>query len=93
MDAKLIELLEDVRGHFNKSVAITSAFRCYRHNVAVGGTQQSQHLEGRAADIIVRSHPSEEVFAYLTEKFPDDFGFGSYATFTHVDSRSKKARW
>jgi uncharacterized protein YcbK (DUF882 family) len=93
VDHTLIEILEDVRTHFNKPVAITSAFRCYRHNLAVGGKEASQHLTGRAADIIVRSHPSDEVFAYVTEKFPNNFGFGSYATFTHIDSRTKKARW
>lgn len=93
VDHTLIEILEDIRTHFNKPIAVTSAYRCYRHNEKVGGKPASQHLTGRAADIIVRSHPSEEVFAYVTERWPDEFGFGSYATFTHIDSRGTKARW
>jgi uncharacterized protein YcbK (DUF882 family) len=93
VDATLIELLEDVRVYFDKPITVTSGFRCWRHNTKIGGKPASQHLAGRAADIIVRSHSSNEVFDYLNKKFPDNFGFGSYATFTHVDSRLVKARW
>jgi uncharacterized protein YcbK (DUF882 family) len=93
VDHGLIEVLEDVRTHFNKSITVTSGYRCPVHNEHVGGRPNSQHLQGRAADIIVRSRSPEEVVEYLESKYPDTLGIGLYGTFTHVDSRTKRGRW
>jgi uncharacterized protein YcbK (DUF882 family) len=93
VDHTLIEVLEDVRTHFDKSITVTSGTRCIYHNISVGGSEESQHLTGRAADIIVRSRAPHEIVEYLDNKYPNTLGIGSYATFTHVDSRTKRARW
>ncbi len=52
---RLAELLEQVRELLGHSVHITSGYRCYALNVAVGGSKNSQHMEGLAADIICPS--------------------------------------
>lgn len=95
-DAELIEVLEWLRAELgSKPVIITSGHRCLEHNRAVGGAPGSQHLHGRAADIVVRGVPAARVQKVLQDRFPAWLGIGSYARFTHVDTRThgKPARW
>ena len=85
VDTVLLEALEAIRGHFETPVVITSACRCIAHNHAVGGTDKSQHLKGRAADIQVKGIEPARIANYA-----EDLGMsvGRYSTFTHIDSRS-----
>jgi uncharacterized protein YcbK (DUF882 family) len=93
VDAELLEVLTIVREHFAHSVTINSGCRCPNHNTKIGGSPRSQHQFGRAADIVVNGVSPAIVFDYLNAKFPNQYGLGSYNTFTHVDTRSNKARW
>jgi uncharacterized protein YcbK (DUF882 family) len=94
VDAQLITLLEAVRNHFDAPVIINSACRCRAHNSNIGGSPKSQHLYGRAADIVVKGHSPAEVQDVLESFMKGWGGIGSYETFTHVDSRSNgPARW
>ncbi len=93
IDLELIEVLEDVRQHFGVSVRINSGCRCAAHNKAVGGTKNSQHVKGTAADIVVKKVASAEVCMYLANQYPNTYGIGRYNTFTHIDVRPRKARW
>lgn len=93
VDVILIMLLESVRRHFDKPVTITSGCRCEHHNNNVGGSSRSQHLLGRAADIVVKDVEPLKVYQFLDITWPDRYGFGNYETFTHVDSRNSRARW
>ena len=91
VDAVLLEQLEEVREHFGVPVTITSANRCLFDNERVGGVFNSLHLEGRAADIIVRDIDPDDVANFLEDIAS---GLGRYTTFTHLDSRSGiPARW
>lgn len=91
---RLLEILEDIREHFlGKAVVINSGYRCYSYNKLVGGSSASQHLVGKAVDIIVGSTPANEVQEYVLEKYPNELGIGSYSSFTHIDVREGKARW
>jgi len=87
VDAELLNLLESVRGYFNQPVTITSACRCPIHNEAVGGKANSQHVKGRAADIVVHGIEPDDVADYL-EHVMKHGGIGRYSTFTHVDTRT-----
>lgn len=92
VDVGLINLLEAVRNHFGKPVIISSGCRCEAHNKAEGGSLKSQHLLGRAADIVVADTSPDAVATFL-EVFGAQ-GIGRYNSFTHVDSRSgRTARW
>ena len=53
VDTEIMPIIEYVRMHFDKPVVINSACRCEKHNAAVGGSKNSQHLRGRAVDIRV----------------------------------------
>lgn len=48
-------VLQPVRNQFRDSMFITSGYRCFQLNQAVGGAQNSLHLKGLAADIMVNS--------------------------------------
>lgn len=44
-------VLEPMREWLNAPLLVTSGFRCYELNKAVGGVENSEHLIGEAADI------------------------------------------
>ena len=93
VDIELIDILEDLRTYFRTEVVVTSGYRCKEYNEGVGGSKNSKHTEGRAADIQVRGIAPTKIYNYLTNKYPDQYGFGNGRSFTHVDSRIIKARW
>ena len=93
VDAELVRILDDLRAYFDKPIIVTSGNRCEEWNRTIGGSKNSQHVLGRAADIVVQGIDSLIVYNYLDKKYSDAFGFGTYNEFTHVDSRGTKARW
>lgn len=86
-------LLELIRNHFNQPVIITSGYRCPDYNKSIGGRSKSQHMQGKAVDIVVKNISSKKVHDFLDNLFPNSLGLGYYPDFTHVDIRSYKARW
>jgi len=93
VDVELLAVLEELRGTSCQPVTITNACRCEKHNKAVGGVKNSQHVKGKAADINVKNQNPKFVAGYLDRKYPDRYGIGIYKTFVHIDVREKKARW
>ena len=94
IDYELLEVLEDVREHFNSPVHINSGCRCESWNKKIGGEDGSQHTKARAADIVVVGIKETIVADYLESKYPDKYGIGRYSGRTHIDTRSGgKARW
>lgn len=100
VDSDLVELLQKIRDHFNRPVTITSAYRTVSHNKAVGGSPNSQHLYGMAADIQVADTPPEFVAQYAESLLEGRGGIGLYPKkkgrakgWVHVDVRKAKARW
>jgi uncharacterized protein YcbK (DUF882 family) len=95
VDAELLEALEAVRKYFGNPVIITSGCRCPDYNRSIdGASPKSQHMRGRAADIIVKDVPAGEVYSFLTRKYYNVYGIGKYADFTHIDTRTGSAvRW
>lgn len=91
VDEKLVKHLQQIRNHFAAPVVINSGYRCFKHNNAVKGAAKSQHMKGKAADIVVKGVSPRQVAAYA-EKIGAD-GIGTYATFTHIDTRGYAARW
>ncbi len=93
IDAATLAILEDVREHFDVPMIVTSGARCPDHNRRVGGGARSQHLYGRAADIVARGVSPERVAEYVESQHPQA-SVGRYSTFVHVDTRSGgPARW
>ena len=103
VEEELAALLEAIRLHFGRPVAITSGFRTAAHNAAVGGSKSSQHLLGRAADFYVEGVPVATVAAYVETLLPGRGGIGRYPKdakhpkrmtgWVHIDTRTNKSRW
>ena len=91
IDRKLVALLQDIRDHFGAPVHINSAYRTPSHNEAVGGSSNSYHVKGRAADIWVEGVDPAEVAAYAESLGCK--GIGLYSSFVHVDTRTSKFYW
>jgi uncharacterized protein YcbK (DUF882 family) len=94
VDRNLIEVLQWLRNQFGEEITINSGHRCEEHNRAIGGTENSQHLQGRAADIVVKNKTPLEVYELLAGTLGQKISLGLYETFVHVDTRTKGgARW
>ena len=89
----LVTVLQKIRTHFGRPVKLNSAYRTPSHNKKVGGETFSQHQYGTAADIVVTGVAPKKVAAYVETLMPKSGGIGIYSNFTHLDCRSKKARW
>jgi len=101
VDWETLEVVQDCADHFAEQlgvervvVNVNSAARCLEYNRSIGSTDGSQHTKARAIDFTINDVKPADVYAYLCRKYPDRYGLGSYATFTHADSRSgPPARW
>ena len=91
IDKQLVIYLQKIRNHFNKPVIINSGYRCAIHNKAVGGARYSKHIQGKAADIVVKGIAAKDVAKYCEALGIK--GIGLYATFVHIDTRSTKSFW
>tara|TARA_R110000822_G_C15323845_1_gene493965 strand:+ start:1852 stop:2208 length:357 start_codon:yes stop_codon:yes gene_type:complete len=93
VDTELVVVLQVLRDQFKSPVKITSGNRCPEYNNLVGGSRNSQHIKGRAADIQVKDVSPVIVQDYLKKAYSGRFGIGSYALFTHIDTRTTTGRW
>jgi len=93
----LSEQLQIIRDYTGKSITINSGYRSPEHNASIGGVSNSQHVLGKAADIVIDGMKPSDTYAlieYLNDKGVIKIGgLGSYNTFTHVDIRENTARW
>ena len=93
VSSELIGVLEEVREYFSKPIKINSGCRCAKHNAKEGGSKDSEHVKGTAADIVVEGIHADKVHEYFIKRYPDKYGIGKYVGRTHIDVRKTKARW
>lgn len=98
IDEELVKILQQVRDHFGVSVTVNSGFRCSKHNSRVSGASKtSQHMQGKAADIVVKGIHPVRVARYV-ETLKVNGRIGCYTWdernggFVHIDTRGKKSR-
>jgi uncharacterized protein YcbK (DUF882 family) len=96
VDLAIVAALQELRGMLGQPISVTSGCRCQEHNRRVGGTRNSRHLTGHAADVTVRGLSPVDVYreALGVQAFRDG-GIGIYSDrgFTHLDIRPVAARW
>lgn len=94
---KLANQLQTLRDKINKPISVNSGYRSTRHNKRVGGSPNSQHLLGKAADIKVKGIKPIELAKLIEELITDgeilQGGVGIYNTFVHYDIRGVQSRW
>lgn len=88
---ELIEVLENIRSHFNAAVMINSGYRTPSWNSKVNGASNSYHCKGMAADIVVKGHDAKEVAKYA-DSLLEEGGIIRYTNFVHIDMRESKYR-
>ncbi len=89
MDRDFLEMLDQARAMAGIPFIINSGYRTAKHNKAVGGTQNSSHLRGLAADIACRNSSSRyRIVAGLIAAGFSRIGIAE--TFIHVDSDAVK---
>jgi uncharacterized protein YcbK (DUF882 family) len=87
LDSELLHKLQQLRTKLGRSIKINSGYRTPEHNKKVGGSPNSQHLLGTAADIVVSGVTPAIV---MKEAILLGFtGVKAYSTFTHVDVRKE----
>jgi uncharacterized protein YcbK (DUF882 family) len=94
---KLAQNLEVIRSYFNLPIKIDSGWRSEAHNRKIGGVKNSQHVKGKAADIVIKGKTPGEVQNAIEILIKagkiSEGGIGKYPNFTHYDIRGTKARW
>jgi uncharacterized protein YcbK (DUF882 family) len=96
--AELAVQLEIIRSHFNAPIHINSAYRSPEYNATIpGSSKNSQHILGKAADIVVEGFTPDEVADaiefLISTGMVKEGGLGRYNSFTHYDIRGTRARW
>lgn len=88
IDDLLIDYLQAIRSHFNRSVNINSGYRTASHNVKIGGAKNSKHLEGKAADISIYGVSPLNVARYAQSIGIKGIEYSSKENYVHIDTRS-----
>ena len=87
--ALVVEVLDPLREAYGKPVRVNSAYRCPRLNTLVGGSLNSQHMRGEAADIqpVDGNEADLEVLAQFLIASGKFDQLIIYPTFIHVSYR------
>ena len=99
IDKELAEKIQTIRDKLGKKIRITSGYRCVKHNAskAVGGSKQSRHLYGIAADWRTENRSFNPVCLGILAQKAGFGGIGIYwhskGAFVHTDTRGGKATW
>lgn len=89
IDYVLLSRLDALRIMFGKPIFVNSGFRCTEHNAAVGGNSNSEHMDGKGADIKCESSSDRFWLIYYALQV----GFkriGVYPTWLHLGSCTKR---
>lgn len=75
------EVLDPAREKLGKPIRVNSGYRCPKHNLAVGGVKNSQHMAGEAADICCEDNKLLKQIIVENGKFDQLI---EYPNFLHV---------
>lgn len=97
---KLCQQLEKIRVKCGLPITITSGYRTPDYNHHIGGAPKSQHVQGKAADIIVKGMDAHSAHDLILKMYKDGEleigGLGKYDSWCHVDIRENNghlAQW
>lgn len=85
---ELCEILQQLRDYFNKPINVNSGYRTTSHNTSVGGSYNSAHLIGCAADISMSSVKAEQIAQAAERMFGQKINIGLHTkeNYVHIDT-------
>lgn len=90
-DTDILAMLEKIRAHFGGPIQITSGYRTPAYNKKVGGSTNSAHMDGRAADFKVKDKAGNPISSKSVCLFLEEIGWahgiGYMDTATHFDTK------
>jgi uncharacterized protein YcbK (DUF882 family) len=97
IDPLIVTTLQRLRDEVQRPVVVNSGCRCRSHNAAVKGAPQSQHMQGKAADIKIDGMTSREIFDTLRRLYLDGELYVGYVyaingRSVHVDVRAPQSQ-
>jgi uncharacterized protein YcbK (DUF882 family) len=94
---ELADNLQVLRDYLNEPITINIGFRPLWWELQQGRSGTSQHVKGKAVDIVVsNTTPNEVAFAIeklIRDERMSEGGLKACQTFTHYDIRKTKTRW
>ena len=92
MQQRIVDLFHALRTKEGFPLHVNSGFRCAEYNKKVGGKPNSQHLSGRALDLMLPKDLTPDAWAKEMESVGVT-AIGKYKTFCHMDDRIGSFRW
>ena len=78
-------VLQPLREALGKPIKVNSGYRSPEINVAIGGSKNSQHMRGEAADITIKGMTVQELFDYVRmSSLPVDQIIQEFDRWVHV---------
>ena len=94
---ELLENLQTLRDIIEEPIEIISGYRTKESNENVGGVVKSQHLYGKAADIVCNKYNSLQIYLIILKLITvgkmKKGGLGLYDKFVHYDIRGNYVSW
>lgn len=90
MDPRFLLRADRIRHRMGRPLQVTSARRCSKHNMIVGGSPRSQHLKGKAMDLIIGFEEHSKFLQICREE--GITGIGRATTWCHIDDREGELR-
>ena len=97
IDPLIVSTLQRLRDEVQRPVVVNSGCRCRSHNAAVKGAPQSQHMQGKAADIKIEGMTSIQIIDIIRRLYLDGEIYVGYVyaingASGHVDVRAPQSQ-
>lgn len=80
------KILDPLRERIRAPLYITSGYRCKELNKLVKGSDNSQHMEGKAVDIVCNTFTPKQLYNFIlyNTKFPYDQIINEFNSWVHI---------